>query len=325
MLIKIIKCLSISVFLLISNAYAQVVKPDTSSFFLDDIDEGNTIDTLNNENYYIPDDMIFVPSALIYDHAWNNNNIRFRKINPSEKKDTTLIIFNNNPDNNFYFPVRGKFLSGFGYRGRHFHTGVDIKLKNNDSVYSAMTGKVRIAKRFKGYGNVVVIRHYNGLETVYSHLSKICVKIDDEVAGGDLIGLGGRTGRATTEHLHFETRFLEHPINPSAFIDFENYRLKTDTLILTASTFSRLVLPPKKPIKRYKAYNPSTLDDLKDNNKNIQEKHLPEGEKKYHIIKKGDTLYQIARKHNTTVAKLCQINGINKNKILKIGTKIRTH
>ena len=94
-----------------------------------------------------------------------------------------------------------------------------------------MAGKVRISKRFKGYGNAVVVRHYNGLETVYAHLNKLCVKVDDEVKAGDLVGLGGRTGRATADHLHFETRFLEQPINPMTFIDFDNFTLKKDTLV----------------------------------------------------------------------------------------------
>ena len=116
-----------------------------------------------------------------------------------------------------------------------------------------MAGKVRLARKERGYGNVVVVRHYNGLETLYAHLNKICVSVNDELNGGDLIGLGGRTGHATGDHLHFETRFLEQPINPLAFIDFEHLKLKSDTLILTANTFTALTTPPNKPTGKTKS------------------------------------------------------------------------
>ena len=339
-MLKLIKYFSI-LLLLIHYAFAQQVKPDTTNHYFKDEDEFDLSDSLHSNNVkFIPGDMIFVPSALLYDHQWENKNIRFRKIDIAGKKDTTMILFNTTPDNNFYFPVKGKLLSPFGYRGHHFHTGLDIRLAHNDSVYSVMAGKVRIARRFKGYGNAVVVRHYNGLETVYAHLNKICVNVDDEIKAGDLVGLGGRTGRATADHLHFETRFLEQPINPLVFLDFDNFRLKKDTLILTANTFSDLAKAPNKPYNRSKkgknkkgkqsVTNNIVKKDTsktKKNNTAIASSDVPKtksgSSKKYYTIKSGDNLFQIAQSNNTTVNKLCKLNGISKKKKLQPGMKIK--
>ncbi len=338
---KLYKCFIIYSLLItqfsILTVSAQKVKPDTTNIIFKDEDEFEPIDSIRNEVKYMPGDMIFIPSALLYDHQWENLNIRFRKIDIAGKKDTTLILFNTSPDNNFYFPVKGKLLSPFGYRRRHFHAGVDIKLRHNDSVYSVMSGKVRIARRFRGYGNAVVVRHYNGLETVYAHLNKICVKVNDELNAGDLLGLGGRTGRSTADHLHFETRFLEQPINPMAFIDFDYFKLKSDTLILTANTFNKLASAPNKPSGKLKykkgksssaknniskADSPGVKSTPQKDIANENDKNKTSGNK-YYKIKPGDTLYNIAKKNNTTVDKLCKINGFSKKKILKIGMKIK--
>ena len=103
--------------LLINNAFAQQVKPDTTNLNFNDEDEFDVPDTTHSNINYIPEDIMFIPSGLLYDYQWDNKNIRFRKIVPGEKKDTTLIIFNNTPDNNFYFPIKGKLISPFGSGG----------------------------------------------------------------------------------------------------------------------------------------------------------------------------------------------------------------
>lgn len=122
-------------------------------------------------------------------------------------------------------PVRGRVTSNYGYRSRfrRMHKGIDMSLHVGDTVVAAFDGKVRLAKyERKGYGYYLVIRHDNGMETVYGHLSKFIVKPDDRVRAGDPIALGGNTGRSTGPHLHFETRFMGVPINPAEVIDFEN-------------------------------------------------------------------------------------------------------
>ncbi|MFZ4740390.1 MAG: peptidoglycan DD-metalloendopeptidase family protein [Bacteroidales bacterium] len=171
-------------------------------------------------------------------NTWNNKDIKVNS-DKSFNKNTTYILplINTETDHNFVFPYKGKVISPFGYRGRRVHAGTDIKLNLNDEVYCAFDGEVRMAKRYSGYGNLVVIRHKNGLETCYGHLNSIKVKINQEVKAGDLIGLGGRTGRASTTHLHFETRFLGDAFNSSKLLDYDNFSLKSDTLMIDKNTF----------------------------------------------------------------------------------------
>ena len=259
----------------------------------------------------------------VYGTAWDTLNVRVKRTDFSSKADTAFINLANIESSAFVFPYKGKILSPFGYRGRHFHAGVDIKLNRGDSVVSAFDGKVRMAKYYSGYGNAVVIRHSNGLETLYGHLSKIKVRVNQEVKAGELIGLGGRTGRASCDHLHFETRYLGEAFNPRQFIDLESYALSKDVLNITRRTFGRS-----------KDYLPSAANTGFENDKDNESsavsestsshsKHNKTKGRKYHSIKNGETLYAIALRNNTTVKDLCSLNGIKKNKTLKIGTRLR--
>lgn len=127
---------------------------------------------------------------------------------------------------NYCIPTDHRIVtSHFGYRPayKRYHKGVDLKVYIGDTVRSAFDGVVRIVRyEPNGYGKYVVIRHYNGLETVYGHLSKHLVHVNDSVKAGDPIGLGGNTGRSTGSHLHFETRLLGEAINPELLFDFIN-------------------------------------------------------------------------------------------------------
>jgi len=261
-------------------------------------------DSVQDLQEYIPEDFIFIPSDVLYNNSWDNTNVRIRKTNPEEIEDSIMLVLSHPSENPFVFPVKGRFLSPFGYRGRRIHAGVDIKLDAGDPVYCAFDGKVRLARRYRGYGNIVVVRHFNGLETVYSHLSKLLVKVNDDVKAGDVLGLGGRTGRATTTHLHFETRFLGDPFDPTVLLDLENFTLKTDTLIITPDLFK---LSGKS--KKSKSGKASKAGNGKSGS--------------WHTIRKGDTLSQIAKQHHTTVAALCRLNKISKNTTLKLGRKLK--
>lgn len=133
--------------------------------------------------------------------------------------NTMIIDFKEIGDEEYAFPLPGgKVISSYG--GRRRHSGVDIKTRANDTIVSAFDGIVRMAAPYAAYGKVIVVRHYNGLETVYSHNSRNLVKAGDTVQAGQPIGLTGRTGRATTEHLHFEIRINGEHINPTLFFDF---------------------------------------------------------------------------------------------------------
>lgn len=246
--------------------------------------------------------------------SWDTLYVRrYSEIPPVLADSIQLPLFNEN-STGFVFPVEGDFLSPFGYRGRRVHSGVDIKLNLGDTVNVAFDGVVRMARYYSGYGNCVVVRHYNGLETLYGHLSKIKVKVNQVVKAGDLIGLGGRTGRASCNHLHFETRFQGKAFNPKQLIDFNTFSLVSDTFTVTKATFglSRDYLPGTSG-------NELTADD----NKNSKNKSKSSKSKKYHTIRSGDTLSALSRKYGTSVKQICSINGIKPTKTLKIGSKIR--
>ena len=137
----------------------------------------------------------------------------------------------------FCFPVRSRKTSNYGWRWNRGHHGVDIGLRTGDPVHAAFSGTVRVAGRMGGYGNCVVVRHANGLETLYGHLSRINVKPQQEVSAGEVIGLGGSTGNSTGPHLHFECRFLYQTFDPEWILDFETYGLRTRRLHLDKSYF----------------------------------------------------------------------------------------
>lgn len=154
-------------------------------------------------------------------------------------------------------PVKGKLTSPYGWRARfgRMHRGVDLNLRIGDSVVAAFDGKVRLVKyEAAGYGNYVVIRHDNGLETVYGHLSRALVKPGQRVRAGQLIAKGGNTGRSTGPHLHFETRFMGLAVNPEALIDFENHVTHKDVFTFDKRTYERSqVYGPKRSTSRTSA------------------------------------------------------------------------
>lgn len=190
----------------------------------------------------------------------------------------------------FTYPLRNYVTSPFGMRGVFWHSGVDIKVNYRDTIRAAFDGIVRIVKNDRyGYGNVVVIRHLYGIETLYGHLSSAKVKVNQRVKSGDLIGLGGRSGRATGRHLHFEIRFCGEPFNPAYVLDYESYSLKNSILKLSKSNFEY-------------------LDEIRS--------------AVYHTVMSGENLSFIAKKYRTTVRKLCVLNNITEKTILKIGRKL---
>jgi murein DD-endopeptidase MepM/ murein hydrolase activator NlpD len=136
--------------------------------------------------------------------------------------------------------------SPFGWRWGHVHAGIDIGLKTGDTIVSSFDGVVRMSRWYYGYGNCVVVRHHNGLETLYGHLSHRLVNPGDLVNAGQIIGLGGSTGYSTGPHLHFETRILGKPFNPELLIDFKKDSLLQDTMNFTASSFAL----PSSPVYR---------------------------------------------------------------------------
>ena len=187
--------------------------------------------------------------------------------------------------------------SKYGPRRRRMHRGIDLKVQKGDTIRAAFSGKIRIRNfERRGYGYYLVVRHPNGLETVYGHLSKFLVERDEIVKAGQPIGLGGNTGRSTGSHLHFETRFLGQAINPAEIIDFENSVPRQDIFV-----FRNVKINGRKS----NIYTSS-------NNQMV-----------YHRVKSGDTLGKIARMYGMTVNELCRLNGLKSTSTLRIGQSIR--
>lgn len=257
--------------------------------FEEDADTTSILKSITAANNYISD-FLLIPAWDIYQH-WNTEVIHPLRTDLTNMNDTIQIALVDKVfECDYTHPYYGEVTSDFGPRRYRYHYGIDIKLETGDTVFAAFDGVVRIAKYSKTYGNVVLIRHFNGLETLYAHLSKIDVEIGQEVVTGQAIGLGGNTGRSTGSHLHFEVRYKGEPINPHSIIDFKDGKLKADILALNKSHFSYL-----KEIKKIK----------------------------YHTIRKGETLSTIARKYKTSVKTLCKLNKIKPTTIIKAGKKIR--
>lgn len=243
---------------------------------------------------------------VLYKNLWNCNQIKYPLITLPNKNDTICITLEGPHDKPYVQPVKGKVISKFGRRGRRMHTGTDIKLNSGDTVRCAFDGRVRLAKRFSGYGNLVLVRHNNGLETIYGHLKAIKVKVNDTIKAGDLIGLGGRTGRATCDHLHFETRLFGEAFDSNKYIDFETFSLRSKNVYYKNKQFE---IDPENFKNKLVIENSSILAST--------------GETNNHIIRKGDNLSAIARKYHTSIKKICSANNITAQKTLKIGSVLR--
>lgn len=151
-------------------------------------------------------------------------------------------------DHEYAFPLPGgKVISAYGTRGGH--SGTDIKTRAKDTIRAAFDGVVRMSKPYYAYGNIVVIRHANGLETLYSHNFKNLVKTGDVVKAGQPIGLTGRTGRATTEHVHFETRINGQHFNPNLIFDLKERTLRKECIKCTKNG-SKIVVKTQIPDNR---------------------------------------------------------------------------
>jgi len=266
------------------------------------INENFDIDSLLNEVEELEVDSLRTADEIIYKNNWNSTQIRYPANTLPDKRDTITISFNGLDDNSYVHPYKGKVISKYGPRRGRMHTGTDIKLNSGDTILCAFDGRVRLAKRFSGYGNLVLVRHNNGLETIYAHLKSIRVKVNDTIKAGDLIGLGGRTGRATCDHLHFETRLFGEPFNSDKYIDFENYSLRTDKIYYANKRFE---IDKNNFKKKPLASDGAAL--------------AAAGGKTKHVIRKGDTLSAIARKYRTSVTKICTANKITARTTLKIG------
>ena len=225
----------------------------------------------------------------------------------------------------FCMPTPSRVVtSNFGYRasfGRQ-HKGMDIKVYIGDTIRAAFSGKVRIVRyEGSGYGKYIVIRHNNGLETIYGHLSQQLVSENEEVRAGDAIALGGNTGRSTGSHLHFETRLCGVALNPALLFDFRNQDVTGDYYDFNRDSYERESADANAA--RGKVGNGGYTREQVNGGEVGRYNASATGEKLYHKVKYGETLTSIAEKRGVSVEQICRLNGYKKDKKLTPGQIIR--
>ena len=292
---------------------------------------------------------------LTYDHSiseitklWDTSKIGIIAL-PGSERQTLCLYLTDDIHCCFEAPCRGKITSNFGWRGGRIHAGIDIDLETGDPVYAAFDGIVRQAGWNRGYGYFVIISHFNGLETLYGHLSLLKMSIFQPVKSGQIIGLGGNTGHSRGSHLHFEIRYFGKALNPKVLINFEDFSLHTDSLMVgNSSTFSKSnylneissmveVINDSTYAKKEANYEANRIKSYKESEKKRREierkkKELTDKKEKErikktktlsYVIKQGDTLYSLAKKYGTTVDKLCKLNKMQPTDILDLGRKLK--
>ncbi len=282
----------------------------------------------------------------VYVEHWDNSQIFSYKSVPfadlPERIDLCLI----NRSDEFHSPYRGQVTSKYGPRRRRNHDGVDIPLKTGEPIYAAFDGKIRYSKyNTGGYGNLVIVRHQNGLETWYAHLSKRNVAENEFVKAGQVIGYGGNTGRSTGPHLHFETRYADQSFDPEFIFDFAGGTLKNELFALERSYFninsraSELLIEDEEgggwdfPDADAQLTLLAEMGDTTasrqllalavEREQEAERARLEAAQAVYHTIVSGDTLLALSRRYGVTVDQICNLNNISRNTILRLGLRFR--
>ncbi|MFI3261590.1 MAG: M23 family metallopeptidase [Rikenellaceae bacterium] len=282
-------------------------------------EEFRVLDGLYNEFFFGEGDILKGSNSLYVSNA--------TEYNPLQGKDY-LCFDLKKLGKSFCYPLpEGKFISNYGMRSGRMHSGVDIKAPKNTKVLAAFDGVVRMSRNYSAYGNLVVVRHYNGLETVYAHNNKNLVKVGDEVSKGEVIAKVGRTGRATTEHIHFEVRIAGQYVDPNTLIDVHNntiqkgdlYIYKKGTRIYASNAIPEHIAYSQKIKSEGEFSEKETKKESKKETKDNKKDKVV-----YHTIVKGNTLYSLAKKYGTTVQDICKLNkNLKPTSTLSLNQKIR--
>ncbi len=255
------------------------------------------------------------PEGDIYTEGWESGRVNCYS-NVDVPQEAVINV------SKYAMPHAGPLTSPYGYRKRfrRMHKGVDISLNIGDTVYAAFDGRIRITNfERRGYGNYIVVRHNNDLETVYAHLSRFLVKEDQYVKAGEPIGLGGNTGRSTGPHLHFETRYMGYAINPAAIFDFPNQTTHTDTYTFNKNTYQNARnFDPAANARYAQKYNTS-----KTSSRTTANSSSKSGKSRTVTVRKGDSLGKIAARNGTSVSAICKLNGIKASAKIRPGQKLK--
>lgn len=270
------------------------------------------LEEVEEERYF---DTSVIPANDLYNGLWPSRHVQAYGNNMAPPQDFVIDMVG------FVMPINTRVTSNFGWRAGRFHYGIDFTARTGDTIVAAFDGKVRV-RDFQpaGYGNFLVLRHPNGLETVYAHLSRFLVERDEFVRAGQPIGLAGSTGRSTAPHLHFETRMMGMPINPNRLIDFIYGVAHRDEYTISAATFGRTRNTSAVPRTGSVA---QALQASVDMSVGSTTNAFVAGAIQHHRVRAGDTLSAIARQYGTTAAAIARLNNISVNSTLRIGQNLR--
>lgn len=309
---KIIRTISVS--LLLTLSASPVVAQDLLARQAPVDRKARKVDTLALQKL-INTENLESPAADLYDE-WNNVYAHKAKNVP----DSFRISLRN-----FCMPTVSRVVtSNFGSRWGRQHKGIDIKVYIGDTIRAAFSGKVRMVKYNPGgYGKYIVIRHPNGLETIYGHLSKQLVSEDQEVRAGDVIGLGGNTGRSTGSHLHFETRLCGLALNPALMFDFRNQDVVGDYYVFNSRTHDRESIAANELRGKIGNGGYTREQVVGSGYASAAKTEVISQEKLYHKVAKGETLSVISKKRGVSIDQICKLNHIRKNIKIKPGMILR--
>ncbi|TDB66943.1 M23 family metallopeptidase [Arundinibacter roseus] len=276
-----------------------VVSEDTSS-----LDEGEPEVLEVVDSMQIGDEWVKIADYFV---IWDSRSINPYNMNPREFEETIDLKLYDPAENRFWnTPVEGpRVTSNFGYRWGRWHTGTDIDLETGDPVYSTFDGMVRIVGwDGSGYGRYVMVRHYNGLETLYGHMSKPLVESGQIVRAGDILGLGGSTGRSSGSHLHYENRYEGNPFDTKYIFDWENQQIRSDHFVLTSQVWD------------YLRGGKAAKNEFEEANKPAYSRTM------LHRVRSGETLSSIASRYGLSASALAKRNRLSLRSTLRIGQKL---
>lgn len=309
---KIIRTISVS--LLLTLSASPVVAQDLLARQAPVDRKARKVDTLALQKL-INTENLESPAADLYDE-WNNVYAH-KAVNVPDSFRISL--------RNFCMPTVSRVVtSNFGSRWGRQHKGIDIKVYIGDTIRAAFSGKVRMVKYNPGgYGKYIVIRHPNGLETIYGHLSKQLVSENQEVRAGDVIGLGGNTGRSTGSHLHFETRLCGLALNPALMFDFRNQDVVGDYYVFNSRTHDRESIAANELRGKIGNGGYTREQVVGEGYASAAKVETISHEKLYHKVAKGETLSVISKKRGVSIDQICKLNHIRKNIKIKPGMILR--
>lgn len=248
-------------------------------------------------------------TAFEYYSNWDNHRVDIYNFEANQiNEDLPLRLYDLEAGQGWAMPLdKINVTSNFGPRWGRVHYGVDLGLATGEAVYSTFDGIVRV-KGFdsNGWGNYYLVRHKNGLETLYGHLSKHVAELGDEVKSGDLLGKGGSTGRSTGPHLHYEIRYQGLALDAQKVFDFPKKEPISDVLVISKRLFSQSAAQPAATTA-----------------KSTSTKSTSSRSSAYHKVKSGDSLSKIAARYKVSVSQITKLNGISTQSILKIGQSLR--